>query len=201
LSFYSTLARYKDFDFQDFFAKVTEERVDRALSAEKLSEMDFLALLSPLAAASLERMAQKAHELTVQYFGRTIQLYIPLYISNFCANECVYCGFHRGNVIHRKKLTMAEIEAEAQARWPLEASLVIHRFGRLEPGAFSLRIPLRKCLALEGGQPRLLVRGRLRAGRGRFGRRERLGVVLNGFPALRPRKRRGLRVRDAAGSR
>jgi len=29
---------------------------------------------------------------------------------------------------------LAEIEAEAQARWPLEASLVIHRYGRLEPG-------------------------------------------------------------------
>ncbi|MGF1592426.1 MAG: molybdopterin synthase catalytic subunit MoaE [Kiloniellaceae bacterium] len=29
---------------------------------------------------------------------------------------------------------LAEIEAEARARWPLEASLVIHRFGRLEPG-------------------------------------------------------------------
>lgn len=114
MSFYSTLARYRDFDFQDFFARITQERVARALSAEKLSETDFLALLSPLAAASLERMAQKAHELTVQYFGRTIQLYIPLYISNFCANECVYCGFHRGNVIHRKKLTMTEIEAEAQ---------------------------------------------------------------------------------------
>ena len=114
MSFYSTLVRYRDFDFQDFFAKVTEERVDRALSAEILSPDDFLVLLSPLAAASLERMAQKAHELTVQYFGRTIQLYIPLYISNFCANECVYCGFHRGNTIRRKKLSMAEIEAEAK---------------------------------------------------------------------------------------
>ncbi|HIP80303.1 MAG TPA: molybdenum cofactor biosynthesis protein MoaE [Kiloniellaceae bacterium] len=29
---------------------------------------------------------------------------------------------------------LAEIEAEAQARWPLEASLIIHRYGRLEPG-------------------------------------------------------------------
>jgi molybdopterin synthase catalytic subunit len=29
---------------------------------------------------------------------------------------------------------LAEIEAEARARWPLEASLVIHRFGRLDPG-------------------------------------------------------------------
>jgi molybdopterin synthase catalytic subunit len=29
---------------------------------------------------------------------------------------------------------LAGIEAEAQARWPLEASLIIHRYGRLEPG-------------------------------------------------------------------
>ncbi len=29
---------------------------------------------------------------------------------------------------------LAEIEAEANQRWPLEASLIIHRFGRLEPG-------------------------------------------------------------------
>jgi len=29
---------------------------------------------------------------------------------------------------------LEEIEAEAQERWPLEASLVVHRYGRLEPG-------------------------------------------------------------------
>ena len=30
---------------------------------------------------------------------------------------------------------LAEIEAEARQRWPLEACLIIHRYGRLEPGA------------------------------------------------------------------
>jgi 2-iminoacetate synthase len=60
-------------------------------------------------------MARKAHQLTVQYFGRTIQLYIPLYISNYCANACVYCGFHRDNKIRRKKLSLEEIEGEARA--------------------------------------------------------------------------------------
>ena len=30
---------------------------------------------------------------------------------------------------------LAEIEREANARWPLEASLIVHRYGRLEPGA------------------------------------------------------------------
>ena len=29
---------------------------------------------------------------------------------------------------------LAAIEAEARARWPLQATLIIHRFGRLEPG-------------------------------------------------------------------
>lgn len=29
---------------------------------------------------------------------------------------------------------LAAIEAEARTRWPLQATLVIHRFGRLEPG-------------------------------------------------------------------
>jgi len=29
---------------------------------------------------------------------------------------------------------LAEIEAEARARWPLEGVLIIHRYGRLEPG-------------------------------------------------------------------
>ncbi len=29
---------------------------------------------------------------------------------------------------------LAEIEAEAQARWPLQASLIVHRYGRMLPG-------------------------------------------------------------------
>jgi molybdopterin synthase catalytic subunit len=29
---------------------------------------------------------------------------------------------------------LAEIDAEALARWPLERTLIVHRYGRLEPG-------------------------------------------------------------------
>jgi 2-iminoacetate synthase len=115
MSFYNVLAQYKEFDFTSFFERVTPEQVEAALAREKLSEKDFLALLSPAASGYLEAMARKAHILTEQYFGRTIQLFIPLYISNFCANECIYCGFHRGNNISRKKLNLAEIEVEARA--------------------------------------------------------------------------------------
>jgi 2-iminoacetate synthase len=59
-------------------------------------------------------MAQKAYELTLRYFGRTIQLYTPMYLSNYCENQCIYCGFNSKNKLERKKLTLREVEAEAK---------------------------------------------------------------------------------------
>ncbi|MGD9010081.1 MAG: 2-iminoacetate synthase ThiH [Desulfobacteraceae bacterium] len=115
MSFFDTIESYRDFNFQAFFAEVRPRDIDRALKREKLSARDFLVLLSPLSADFLEPMAQKAHRLTVQYFGRTIQLFIPLYISNHCTNECVYCGFNRRHGIERRKLSLSQIESEAKA--------------------------------------------------------------------------------------
>ncbi|GBR76046.1 2-iminoacetate synthase [Candidatus Termititenax persephonae] len=63
----------------------------------------------------LEQLAQEAQNLTRQYFGRTMSLYAPLYLSNHCANQCVYCGFHASLDIPRRKLSEAEIDAECQA--------------------------------------------------------------------------------------
>jgi 2-iminoacetate synthase len=88
--------------------------VKRALAAETLRAGDLMALLSPAAGAFLESMAQKAHRLTQQRFGKTIQLYAPLYISNECTNSCVYCGFNAANRIARRTLTLDEVEAEAR---------------------------------------------------------------------------------------
>jgi len=63
----------------------------------------------------LEALAQQASRLTRQYFGRAIGLYTPLYLSNYCASHCVYCGFHSHNKIARVKLTPAEIDRELRA--------------------------------------------------------------------------------------
>lgn len=115
MSFYRIIEDYQGFDFDSFFSRVHEDDIVRALRKEKLSPLDFLVLLSPKALGHLEAMAQKAHQLTVQNFGRTIQLFIPLYISNHCVNECLYCGFSRRNRIERRKLSLAQIEVEARA--------------------------------------------------------------------------------------
>lgn len=63
----------------------------------------------------LEELASAAKKTTEQYFGRTIGLYAPLYISNYCENLCVYCGFHSGNMLTRKKLGPEEMERECIA--------------------------------------------------------------------------------------
>ena len=58
-------------------------------------------------------MAQLSHRRTVERFGRTMQLYAPMYLTNVCANICTYCGFSAENRIPRKALNDAEIAAEA----------------------------------------------------------------------------------------
>src|SRR3990167_6776461 len=61
---------------------------------------------------STEQLAQDAGRLTRQYFGRTIDLYAPLYLSNFCSSHCTYCGFHSHNRIKRFKLTADHMDQE-----------------------------------------------------------------------------------------
>ncbi|MCK5133499.1 MAG: 2-iminoacetate synthase ThiH [Candidatus Sabulitectum sp.] len=71
-------------------------------------------LLSPKTDENLEEMARTAREITLRNFGRTIQLYTPMYLSNYCENECVYCGFRSGVKVKRSKLSLEEVEKEAQ---------------------------------------------------------------------------------------
>lgn len=92
----------------------TAADVERALSHETCSVEDFKALLSPAAAPYLEQMARRAEAETRRHFGNTVYLFTPLYIANYCQNYCVYCGFNCYNNIHRKKLSMEEIEREMQ---------------------------------------------------------------------------------------
>lgn len=90
--------------------------LEKAASARKpLSAEDFAVLVSPAASNYLERMAQLSRRFTIERFGKTISLYIPMYLSNACANACVYCGFNHKNDFARKVLTADEVEQEFKA--------------------------------------------------------------------------------------
>jgi 2-iminoacetate synthase len=74
----------------------------------------FALLLRPKSASELEQMAIEAEKLTRQFFGRTMRLFAPLYLSNECVNICKYCGFSRDNPILRVTLTVDQVETEAR---------------------------------------------------------------------------------------
>lgn len=98
---------------EDIYSK-TRLEVEAALIAKRPTLEDFKALISPAAEPYLEQMAALSRSLTLQRFGKTIQLYAPLYLSNECQNICTYCGFSLDVKIARKTLTDEEIIAEAE---------------------------------------------------------------------------------------
>ncbi len=93
----------------------TDADVRRALGKEHLDVNDFMALISPAAEPYLETMALLSQQYTLQRFGKTISLYVPLYITNSCTNFCVYCGFNHNNPMARIILTEQEIINEYKA--------------------------------------------------------------------------------------
>jgi 2-iminoacetate synthase len=114
MTFQQTLDNYDLNEVEACIAGKRPADVEAALAAAHLGLDDFMALLSPAAGAYLEPLAQRAHRLTVQRFGRTVQLYAPLYLSNECTNGCLYCGFNARNTVPRRTLALAEVEAEAR---------------------------------------------------------------------------------------
>ncbi len=115
----STTEKNLDFNFelwQEKLSQVTNRDVESALS-QRLGTYDpdkFLTLISPAAENYLEQMAQLAHHLTIQRFGRTIKLYAPLYLSNYCVNSCRYCGFNRETKFHRTRLSIDQAIQDAE---------------------------------------------------------------------------------------
>lgn len=93
----------------------TASDVLRAIESDSCSPEDFKALLSPAAEPFLEQIARKARKETRKHFGNSAYFFTPIYISNYCENYCIYCGFNCHNKIKRAKLSMEEIHDEMKA--------------------------------------------------------------------------------------
>lgn len=108
---------FEKYDWEDVIQKIyatSREDVLFSLKKTKRDLDDFLHFLSPIAAEFLEPMAQQCQTLTQKRFGKTIQLFAPMYLSNECQNICTYCGFSLDNNIRRKTLNDIEILQEAK---------------------------------------------------------------------------------------
>ena len=111
----------------------TAADVERVLAVAQanqrsLTPEEFMVLISPAADAYLEDMAALSQRFTREKFGNTISLYIPMYVSNACANACVYCGCNHANPFERTILTMDQVENECRAirrMGPFENLLIV----------------------------------------------------------------------------
>ncbi|HEF9831755.1 TPA: 2-iminoacetate synthase ThiH [Campylobacter coli] len=105
------LSQVQSYDESQFSAK----DVKNALNQTHLSIEHLKALLSSAAEDFIEELAFKSAKTKQKYFGNSISLFTPLYLSNYCNSKCVYCGFQKGNKIARAKLSEDEIHEEMQA--------------------------------------------------------------------------------------
>ncbi|MDR3365980.1 MAG: 2-iminoacetate synthase ThiH [Prevotellaceae bacterium] len=115
MSFTELIDAYDWDEIQSRIYAQTTGDVERALGRERRSVEDFMALISPAAQGYLEPMAALSRRYTRQRFGSTLQLYIPLYLTNSCVNHCVYCGFNHSNDIRRIILSDEQILREVEA--------------------------------------------------------------------------------------
>lgn len=106
----TVLRRVGEIDFDSF----TEADVRRAIRSEPSVE-GFAAMLSPAAEPLVEEMAVRARQLTRDHFGNSVCMFTPLYVSNYCVNGCVYCGFNCRNRIDRLRLDLDSVAKELDA--------------------------------------------------------------------------------------
>ncbi|RLV61192.1 2-iminoacetate synthase ThiH [Parashewanella curva] len=122
--------KFNQIDLDDLKLRLyskTQKDVDRALQRPERNLDNLMALLSPAAEDYIEQMAQSSVALTRQRFGSNIGMYLPMYLSNLCANECDYCGFSMSNRIKRVILNKEEIEEECKIlkSWGIDSILLV----------------------------------------------------------------------------
>lgn len=113
--FSEELKKYSWEETTEFIGSRNTRHVEIALSKDQIGIDDFMALISPAAVPYLEEMARKSQHYTLERFGKTISMYIPLYVSNACTNACVYCGFNHSNPFTRVTLSLDQVKAECEA--------------------------------------------------------------------------------------
>jgi len=86
--------------------------IEKAREAKGLTPYETAVLLQVDDRDVLQRMFQAAHAVKEKIYGKRLVFFAPLYISNYCINNCYYCGYRRDNRISRRRLSAGEIEQE-----------------------------------------------------------------------------------------
>ncbi len=101
-------------EFKDYLSNVSDNMIIESIEKDELNFSDFLNLISPEAKKFLPEMRKKGTQIKKMHFGKTVRFYSPLYLSNYCINECEYCGFRNNTKMQRKRLSIEEAVSEAK---------------------------------------------------------------------------------------
>ena len=88
--------------------------LEKAKKREGLSYEDIAVLLQVEDKEDLNEIFKLAGEIKDSIYGKRVVIFAPLYVSDHCVNNCVYCGYKRTNDFCRRKLTMEEVAEEVK---------------------------------------------------------------------------------------
>ncbi|MCL0072016.1 [FeFe] hydrogenase H-cluster radical SAM maturase HydG [Peptococcaceae bacterium] len=111
--------------------------IEKARNAKGILPEEVAALLQAEDDELVSLMFEAASEVKEKIYGKRIVLFAPLYVSSYCINNCVYCGYRVSNKMIRKKLTMEELEEEVKVLETLG-----HKRLALEAGEHPIECPI-----------------------------------------------------------
>jgi len=114
MTFYQTFHCLNKLEIKNQIVTASPDQVSDILERGSWDVSDFPILISTAAEPFLKQMEEQSRRLTRLRHGHQMLLYAPLYISNFCVNACVYCGFNVRNKIARHTLNKKQVLLEAR---------------------------------------------------------------------------------------
>ena len=98
--------------------KATKEDIiqilEKAKNKQGVSHEDVAALIQVEDKELLKKIFEVAGEIKESIYGNRVVVFAPLYISDYCVNNCVYCGYHKCHDFKRRRLTQEEIAGEVK---------------------------------------------------------------------------------------
>lgn len=88
--------------------------LNKAKTKKGLAHKDIAILLQTEDEEQLKEMYKIAGDIKKSIYGNRIVVFAPLYVSDYCVNNCVYCGYKKCNEFPRRKLTREEIQQEVK---------------------------------------------------------------------------------------
>lgn len=144
---YNALDFIKDDEINSLIAKgkglvsdkeLVREIIEKSKSAEGLTPEETAVLLNLEDKELIEEMFKAARQVKEKLYGKRLVVFAPLYVSNYCVNNCIYCGYkHCNDELKRKKLNKEQLIEEVKVLESLG-----HKRIALEAGEDPVNAPL-----------------------------------------------------------